>query len=439
MNSISKLKTVISEHDLLSKVSGGFMFKALSIGLNYLFILLITKLYGVDAWGIMAICLSFLNIVSIFGKMGVDVSVLRFASTYKNDISHFYSIYFKGLKIILLFSFILTFVTFINSDFIASKIFNKNYLGEYIRVVSLGIIPYCILFLNAQLYRAEEKTKEYFLIVDVFKYLLPIILVVFIYRFSHFVGSLVAVYSFIVALYISMAFSCIRIYAKGKIIINSCNISKTKILKTAIPLFLGSSAILIMGWVDTLVIGFYRTELETGVYNILVKISQVPTIVLIAVNGILASKISYFYNNNQLSEYRDIVLKSSKMIFFGSIPLFLVLLLFYPFLFNMFGITGNDAFNVFCILLFGQFVNIFSGSVALILQMIGKQKIFSQILLLGLFINVILNFFLIPKIGLIGAASATAFSQIVWNLVAVYYVKKITNVFTFYFPSRSKL
>lgn len=434
MNSIVRLKAVIISNDLLKKASGGFIFKAVAIGLNYLFILIITKLYGVDAWGVMAICLSIINILSVFGRMGVDVSVLKFASSNKKNQSAFYEVYFKGFKIIFVLGFIVTFFTYVSSDLIASKVFDKPYLGEFIKVAAFGILPYSLLFLNGQLYRAEEKTKQYFLLVDVFKYLFPILLILLVYSFTSLKGSAVAVYSFVAALYVIVIYSCGNIFFKKREQGESTGITRMRIIKTALPLFLGSSALLIMGWVDTLMIAHYKTESETGIYNILVKFAQVPTIVLIAVNGILAPKISYYFNNGQIEDFRKVINQASKMIFLGSLPVFLLLLLFYPYLFKMFEIEGNNILTVFGILLMGQFINVISGSVALILQMIGKQKIFSNILLIGLFINVTLNFLLIPRFGIEGAAIATTISLICWNLISVFYVYRTTKVCTIYFP-----
>ncbi|WP_157717369.1 polysaccharide biosynthesis C-terminal domain-containing protein [Christiangramia echinicola] len=420
----------------MKKASGGFLFKALSIGLNYLFILIVTKFYGVDAWGTMAICLSIINILSIFGRMGVDVAILRFASTFKNNNSVLFRIYFKGFKIIFVFASSATLITFLCSEFIALEIFNKQYLRGYIKISSVGILPYSLLFLNGQYLRAKEKTKEFFLLVDVLKYLIPIILIGLFYYSELFTGKSVAIYSFVGALYISAILSTIKIFVGKGVIFKKKIVSGKKIIETALPLFLGSSALLIMGWVDTLMIGFFKTETDTGIYNILVKIAQVPTIVLIAVNGILATKISYYFNNNQFENFRKVIHQGSKMIFLGSLPIFLFLLLLYPYLIKMFELEDKDVLVVFLILLLGQFMNVISGSVALILQMIGEQKVFSKILTIGLLVNIGLNLFLIPELGLKGAAISTTISLTLWNLVSIVFIYNKTGVLTFYLPNK---
>ena len=60
-----------------------------------------------------------------------------------------------------------------------------------------------------------------------------------------------------------------------------------------------------------------------------------------------------------------------------------------------------------------------SGSVGVILNMTGKEKVFRNILSIALVINITLNILLITKFGIEGAAIASATSMIFWNLYSV--------------------
>jgi len=71
--------------------------------------------------------------------------------------------------------------------------------------------------------------------------------------------------------------------------------------------------------------------------------------------------------------------------------------------------------------------------------MIGKQKIFSRIMLIALVINILLNFLLIKPFGINGAAIATSLSLIIWNVSCVVYLKLKLNLKSFYHPSNRKL
>ena len=54
--------------------------------------------------------------------------------------------------------------------------------------------------------------------------------------------------------------------------------------------------------------------------------------------------------------------------------------------------------------------------------MTGRQTSLNKILILGLTINIALNFYFIPNEGINGAAKATLTSLIIWNSITTVYV-----------------
>ena len=60
--------------------------------------------------------------------------------------------------------------------------------------------------------------------------------------------------------------------------------------------------------------------------------------------------------------------------------------------------------------------------------MTGKQQKLNKILIAGLFINVILNFVLIPSYGIEGAAIATLISMLFWNSLIVSVIYKSDKI-----------
>ena len=73
-----------------------------------------------------------------------------------------------------------------------------------------------------------------------------------------------------------------------------------------------------------------------------------------------------------------------------------------------------------------------SGSVGFILQMTGKERVYQYILLVALFFNILLNIFLIPRYGIEGAAIASAFSLLFWNISSMLYIYFKYNIVTFF-------
>ena len=94
------------------------------------------------------------------------------------------------------------------------------------------------------------------------------------------------------------------------------------------------------------------------------------------------------------------------------------------FILSIFGydfVTGKYAL---LILLFGQLVNVICGSVGYILMMTNKQKKLRNFVFYSAIINIILNFMLIPKYGIMGSAISSTISLSIWNLLSLSYIYK---------------
>ena len=91
---------------------------------------------------------------------------------------------------------------------------------------------------------------------------------------------------------------------------------------------------------------------------------------------------------------------------------------------SAFGEEFKLAAMALIILSISKMFSAISGSVGTFLQMVGKQNIFQNILILTAIINIGLNYILIPKHGIDGAAFASAISGVIWNVLMIIYIKK---------------
>lgn len=76
----------------------------------------------------------------------------------------------------------------------------------------------------------------------------------------------------------------------------------------------------------------------------------------------------------------------------------------------------------------GYLINLSVGPVALSLIMTGHEKITTVGVVSGAVINIVLNFLLIPKWGIEGAAFATSISMIIWNVILVIWLYKKSGI-----------
>ncbi len=207
-----------------------------------------------------------------------------------------------------------------------------------------------------------------------------------------------------------------------------------EIIQKSFPMMLSSVMYVVFLRSDKLIISFFDTASNLGIYSLAVKIATFSVIFLSAANQILAPKISATYSQGNKERMINVINTGTKLVFWFSLPLIILLVIFSDFILGIFGPEFIEGKNALLILLVGFLANILSGPVGQVLQMTNREKVFQNIMVISAILNVILNFILIPFYGIVGAAISTTLCNIFWNLVSVYKIKKDLEVSTLYNP-----
>jgi O-antigen/teichoic acid export membrane protein len=446
---INKLKQKIQSDkhfaELLKGSSIAFVLRVVGIIAGYIFTLLITRGYGAEAMGIFTLSFILLQIFSVIGRLGMDTALLRFTAEYsfQGKLEIVKDIYKKVIKLVLPFSIILSITVFFLSGYIAEFIFKKPHLEPYFKIASIGIVPFVLLFIHTESLRGLKKIKEYMLLQQAGIFILASILLGFITLLINKL-SIKQIDQIPILIYISSVFiiSIIAFFLWKKQLISKLtpikSLSYIAILSVSIPMLFSSSLALIMGWTDVIMLGIFRTDKEVGIYNVALKLSMITSITLMAINTIAAPKFAEFWGEGDIKGLAKISKQSTKLIFWTSLPILLLFLIFPKPILGIFGEEFKGGAEVLMILTVGQFINSASGSVGYILQMTGHQKFHQNVILIGTILNIILNWFLIPLYGIIGASIASVISMFFWNIVFSLKVRKTLNQWVFYIPFYDK-
>lgn len=433
---IKKIKSKLSQDkhlsDLISSSVISFGLRILGIGMGYLFIVLLSRHLGAAAVGIFTLSFTVLQITSIVGRFGLDTALLRFIaeSNVQGNMGEAKGTYIQATRFAFLTALFLSILLYLFAETIAVKVFGNVDLVLSFQMASLGIIPMTLTYLNFETLRAMKKIREYAFLQNVSTFLFATIILFFMLEPDTTANE--TIIAFISAVFISWSLSQYWILKMFKGFISTEGRKLISMLKTALPMMVASSLMLVMGWTDTIMIGIFMDESSVGVYSVALKVATVTSITLMAINSMAAPKFAEFYSKNDMSALQHIVTHSSRLIFWTSLPILLITVLFPEAILGIFGQEFETAAWALIILCFGQFVNAASGSVGYILQMTGNEKIFQYIIMCSLAINIVLNYLFIPIYGLNGAALASAISLATWNLLSVYITKNKVNIMTLY-------
>ena len=195
------------------------------------------------------------------------------------------------------------------------------------------------------------------------------------------------------------------------------------------PFIFAGVLTLVIKWTDVFMIGYFRTISEVGVYNVALPTANLLVIVPTALMALFMPIITEFYSKRKFIEISIISRITSKWIFFFNFPIFLLIFLFSKEILRiMFGseyVVGNSALLILIIgYMMLSLVHIHNS----ILIMMKKTKIIFYISLISAVVNVILNYYLIPKYGIIGGGIATSFSLILIYILTFKSAYKLTKI-----------
>ncbi len=127
--------------------------------------------------------------------------------------------------------------------------------------------------------------------------------------------------------------------------------------------------------------------------------------------------------------------RAAKLIFWTTVPVLIgLLVLGEPLLEQLFGPQFVKAYPALFLMVLGQFINAVSGSTGLFMNMTGREVVFRNIVLSAALINIVMNYFLTPRYGIVGAACAYMISISFWNISTLIFTKRAYGRTIGYFP-----
>lgn len=210
--------------------------------------------------------------------------------------------------------------------------------------------------------------------------------------------------------------------------LNECNKINLKKHFKPISVFFGMSvAATIYSNMDTVMLGFMKTDDDVGLYNAAVKIKSVLVSVVTSLGAVLLPRASYYYERNQKKQFLEITRKGLNFVFIAAGSLTVFFMLFSRE--SILALSGVEFEGAIPAMVFIMPSLLLIGTSNIIgLQMLvpmGKEKfvLFSE--MAGAVVNIIVNAILIPRMSSAGAAVGTVVAEFIVVIVQVYYLKDV--------------
>ena len=200
--------------------------------------------------------------------------------------------------------------------------------------------------------------------------------------------------------------------------------------RTAGPMVLAAAAFELMSWSDTLMCGAFLDEAAVGRYRLAFRLAALLTLGQTAINSALAPRMA----RASVADLRSLVqwaFRWNALIALGG-GAFLAATA--PWLPGWFGadFTTPETVTALRILGLGTAFNALSGPVLTLMNTTGAERRARDIVLAAAALNIALNFYAIPRFGILGAATATTLTTVAWNVAAGLWVARRYGIWTWY-------
>lgn len=190
-----------------------------------------------------------------------------------------------------------------------------------------------------------------------------------------------------------------------------------KWLSSVWPFSLMAGIQVINSHTDIVMLGFFTTSGEVGIYQITSLGAALVALPLVTVNAVIAPKIASLHAANDQFRLQRLMTASVRLMLLVALPIAgCFIFLGKPILVTVFDHPFGAGAMPLAILSLAQIINVGTGSVGLYLNMTGYEDQTATILGSAAIGNILLNLLLIPPLGMTGAALATGITLVFWNI-----------------------
>ncbi|MBL4828278.1 MAG: oligosaccharide flippase family protein [Aliivibrio sp.] len=179
--------------------------------------------------------------------------------------------------------------------------------------------------------------------------------------------------------------------------------------------------------IDVIIVGLLVDPAAAGIYFAASRTSELLGFVLSSLNLIVGPNISRLYAARKSEELKKYLALSSVAVFTPALFLFLIYCIMPETILSLFGSEFVKGKWVLILMAFGQLCNAATGSVGVLLNMSGHEKINAKVMVTVAPITALLLFAFTALWGIDGAAFASVGGMIMWNALLWQAARKHTE------------
>lgn len=414
------IKTNQGERKLARGTLYNIISKTVYLSCAYVIHASLGRVLGPEEYGIFGTVFALFNILYLFLTAGIPSSVSKHIA---GDKTIAYSVTKVAVRTQLISASLVSVAVFGGAEFFASAIFNDTELSRFIRMAALTVIPIALLYVYVgALLGTRQFPKEALLLI--FRAIVRAIVVLGMVLLLG-LGLDGAIYGYVFA----------AIF--GMVVVGSfCRFPKSeikfdvrKLIYFAVPLTLSAGTVSLLLNMDIIlikrIVGYNN---QVGFYTAAATVSHLLYYIGASFAATLLPSIAGSYHKNETWLVKKYILQSTRYLLIILVPIVVVICATSGNILELvYGERFLAASQPLSVLAIG--LGFFSLTMVLstVIIALGHPWISTSILAVTVVLNLVLNYILISRYGILGAAVATTASHLFSMLITGLYVMKKTN------------
>lgn len=381
--------------------------------------IVMARMLGADLLGLYSLTLTVANIVSVVASLGMSSATARYipVASGEKDESRLWGIIQAALGLPTLIGTVLAIGMFLLAEPLSSRLFDRPDMVPALRLASLGI-PVLVLMgklaaITQGFKRMEYKVYSEDITFNLSKLVLSVVLL----------GAGLGVVGGVLAHVVSMALAVVMLFWFVHRLFRLDRPLRTakrclgEMLRFSLPVYLSQLLSKFSGSIETLVLGYFGIMSGVGVYTSALGLSGIGGLFHQSLQRISVPLISDLYSRGKLDQVKRIYRTTTKWDMTFNLPIFLIILLLAKPMLSIFGadfVTGSEGL---IILAFATLFNAATGVCGSVITMTGYSKLTFANSIIYLVLNIALDMWLIPRLGVVGAALGVMLSSVLINLL----------------------
>lgn len=383
---------------------------------------------GTDGYGVYSYAFALLTLLVVFAELGMPTLILREIAAYQSqeDWAHMRGILVRSIQVVILSSIIIAMI----AALVLNQIDMWNSIAQSETLIwAVILLPFValskVIVAAVQGLQHVVRAQSVEMLVRPTLVLLCIGTIFYFYPDMRVPQYAMAIQLVIAVVILFLAGGLLRRYVPQQIQVTPTKYQTHQWLASAVPLTLIGGAGMVNSQTDILMLGFFRTPGEVGIYRVAVQGAALVAFGLQAANVVIAPQFARLYAQGDYDRLQRLVTKSARVILLAALPVAVTFILAGGVIAAwVFGKEFMQSQTPMAVLAAGQLVNAAMGSVGFLLNMTRHERDVARTLFITAGLNIILNFFFIPLYGMTGAAIATSISLVLWNILLYIIVKK---------------